>query len=162
MSARAAGIGARPAATRAINECEGSTRPSHSQSTVKSTAVVKASWMPAAKEYRHALGRQASEKARGKKPRAGKAPCQRGAESGRYHLVIPGDFVGIRTPYRRCGYPLASTHRSPQPTTALARCRGRTDRFATRIRPTAGRASRSHPRWRNRGRPPDHSRSRPR
>src|SRR5271169_1461947 len=38
---------------------------------------VKASWMPAAEEYRHALGRQASEKARGRKPRAGRAPAVR-------------------------------------------------------------------------------------
>ena len=67
-----------------------------------------------------------------------------------------------RPPYRRSGYPLPSTHRSPQPTTALARRRGRTDRLARRIRPMACRASRSHPRWRNRGRPPGHPRSRPR
>src|SRR5580700_9599251 len=36
-------------------------------------AIVKASWMPAAKERGGAHGRQASEKPRGRKPRAGVA-----------------------------------------------------------------------------------------
>jgi hypothetical protein len=48
----------------------------------QTAGVVKASWMPAAEERGRVLGRQASEKPRGRKPRAGVARrCRAGGLS---------------------------------------------------------------------------------
>jgi hypothetical protein len=58
----------------------------------KKSAYVKASWMPAAEERSRELGRQASEKPRGRKPRAGVARrCRaRGLSMGMWDLY--GDW----------------------------------------------------------------------
>jgi hypothetical protein len=49
--------------------------------------------MPAAKEYRHALGRQACEKARGKKRRAARAPAVRRVHVMGIWLALPVGFA---------------------------------------------------------------------
>jgi hypothetical protein len=47
---------------------------------VATAALVKGSWMPAADERRNKLGRQASEKPQGRKPRAGEGAAVPGAQ----------------------------------------------------------------------------------